>query len=92
MTKDNHILSYHLLFFSFSTSDLHLPTNSEKPSFSPESHTLKEQISYTVHSEALIDSIFDLNLSLLKDAAEMHPEAGANPLDIYILYLVSSPF
>lgn len=66
------------------TSVLQLPTDSEKPSISSESPTFKEPISYAVPSEALNDSNSDLNLSLLADAAEMHPEVGADAPEIDI--------
>lgn len=47
-----------------------------------ESPTFKEPISYAVPSEAFNDSNSDLNLSRLADAAEMHPEVGADAPEI----------
>lgn len=68
------------------TSVLQLPLDSEMPPSLTESPTVKEPISYAVPSEAFNDSNSVLNLSLLANAAEMHPEvsAGAPEIDLPI--------
>lgn len=64
------------------TPVLQLLTDSEMPPSLTESPTFKEPISYAVPSEAFDDSNSDPNLSLLADAAEMHPEVGADAPEI----------